>query len=442
MMALKDRPILSKLIRNFGWQSFDKIFRMGVGVVVNVWVIRYLGPEDFGVFSYAAAFAGIFFSVAGMGLDGIVMREISKDIRQKDVVLGTAFRMKLGGGAVSLLVILAAIVVLRPHDLRLILMTGIFGVGLIFNAADVIDFWFQSQVKAKYSVIARSSAFALSSLLKVALIVAGASVVPFVLAAVGETILTAAALIGAYRLTGNHLRRWRSDWPLAKTLLAESWPLILSGFAVFIYMRIDQVMLGGMLDDKAVGIYAAATKFSEIWYFIPTSIMMSVFPVMVTYFQTNRPMFFRKYQTVFSSLAGFSIALALLMTIFSSRLVNLVYGRAFSESGPILAVHIWAGVFVFLGRAGSIWTMINGYQKFSLLAALAGLVVKVVLNRLAIPVYGPMAAAVSMIICQAIAAYLMYAAWSRTRPVFWMMTRALLMPWKNIDLDLFGRRQG
>jgi PST family polysaccharide transporter len=427
---LRRRPILARVIQNFGWQSFDKVFRMGVGVFVSVMIVRYLGPDRFGTFSYALAFASMFISVAGLGLDGIVVREISKDLPRKDVILGTAFSMKLAGGAASFLIILAAIRVVKTHDSLLILITGIFALGLIFNSMDVVDFWFQSRIKAKYIVFARSSAFIASSILKVIMVLSAASLVSLSLATVSETALAAIALGIAYRLTRNSIRKWKPDRHLARTLLGESWPLIISGFAVLIYMRIDQVMLGSMLDDRAVGIYAAAVKFSEVWYFIPLGISTSVFPLMVEYFRTDRPLFFRKYQNIFNVMSALSVAIALVMTFSSTALVRIVYGRDFLASGPILAVHIWAGVFVFLGVAGSIWTMVNGYQKFALMAALAGLVSKIVLNLLLIPAHGTMGAAASMVISQAVASYFIFAATPRTRKIFGLMTRAIFLPWK------------
>ncbi len=427
---LRRRPILAKVIQNFGWQSFDKLFRMGVGVIVSVMIVRYLGPDRFGAFSYALAFATMFLSVAGLGLDGIIVREISKDISRKDAILGTAFLMKLAGGVASLAVILAAIRLVKAQDSLVVLLTAIFALGLIFNSMDVIDFWFQSQIQAKYIVIARSSAFIASSILKVIMVVSAASLVALSIATVGETALAAVGLGLAYHLTGSRMRKWTADRKLARTLLRESWPLIISGFAVLIYMRLDQVMLGSMLDDRAVGIYAAAVKFSEVWYFIPTGISSSVFPIMVGYFRTDRALFFRKYQNIFNVMAGISIGIALVMTFSSTALVRIVYGQDYLASGPILAIHIWAGVFVFLGLAGTIWTMVNGYQKFALMAALAGLASKVVLNLLLIPSQGTMGAAVSMVISQAIASYFVFAATPRTRRVFGLMTRAIFLPWK------------
>jgi PST family polysaccharide transporter len=427
---LQDRPLLKRIVRNFSWQSFDKLFRMGVGVVISVLITRYLGPERFGAFSYALAFAGMFATVAGLGLDGIVVREISKDVSRKDLILGTAFAMKLAGGAATFVIILAIIRAVKAHDPLIIILTAIFAFVLIFSSLDVIDFWFQSQIQSKYAVLARNSAFILSSIVKVILVAVSASLISLALATTAEAVLAAVGLALVYRLTGNHSRAWRVDRKLAGTLLAESWPLIISGFAILIYMKIDQVMLGGLIDDRAVGIYAAAVKFSEVWYFIPGSISLSVFPAMVGFFRTDRALFFQKYQNILNIMSSVSIVLAVTMTFLSTRLVDAVYGSDFLASGPILAVHIWAGVFVFLGFAGSIWTMVNGYQKFALAAALAGLVTKVVLNLLVIPAYGTMGAAVTMVISQAVASYFVFFASPKTRKVFWMMTRAIFLPWK------------
>jgi PST family polysaccharide transporter len=424
------RPILAKILRNFGWQSFDKLFRMGVGVFVSVLITRYLGPDRFGVFSYALAFAGMFTTVAGLGLDRIVIREISKDFSRKNVILGTAFWMKLAGGVATFLLILAAIGTLKSRDTLVIVLTAIFGAALIFNALDVVDFWFQAQIRSKYPVLARNSAFILVSFIKVGLVLASASILSLTLATAAETVFAAAALALAYRWAGNSIRAWKLDRGLARTLLAESWPLIISGFAILIYMRIDQVMLGSLLDDRAVGLYAAAVKFSEIWYFIPMGISSSVFPVMVDYFKDNPAVFFRKYQNVFNIMVILSMGLAVVMTFASGRLAVLVYGPQFRDSGPVLAIHIWAGVFVFLGMAASMWTMINGYQKFALGASLAGAAAKVGLNLLVIPAYGIVGAAATMVVSQAVASYFAYAASAKTRKVFFMMTRAIFMPWR------------
>lgn len=430
MIFFEGRPILTKIIRNLGWLTFDKIFRMGIGVIVSIFVIRYLGPSQFGAFSYALAFVGMFFPVAGLGLDRIIIREISKDVSQKDTLLGTAFMMKMAGGIAATLIVISSIWMVNKDNELVILMTVIMALGLFFLSLDVIDFWFQSQIKSKFSVLAKNLAFLISSIFKILLVLAGASLITFAIATTVELVLGAVGLTIVYRITGHEIKKWKTDSSLAKKLLAESWPLIISGFAILFYLRIDQIMLGSILGDEAVGVYAAAIKFSEIWYFIPIVVSSSILPVLVESFKNNKEFFFRKYQNVFNLMTGISICIAVIMTFLSTRVVKFVFGPEYSASGPVLAIHIWAGIFVFIGTMGSLWTMINGYQKFSLFATVTTAFVKIALNAVLIPRHGTIGAAIAMVISQAIAGYCVYLIWSKTRKVFFMMTRAIFLPWK------------
>ena len=79
-------------------------------------------------------------------------------------------------------------------------------------------------------------------------------------------------------LHGPRLRQLGVSLKRAQILLKDSWALLLSSIAVVVYMKIDQIMLGQMVGDEAVGIYSAAVRVSEVWYFIPTTIVASVFP--------------------------------------------------------------------------------------------------------------------------------------------------------------------
>ncbi len=70
---LEGRSRLQKVIGNAGWLLTDQLVRMGVGLFLSVWVARYLGPSQFGNYSYAVAFVSLFSILATLGLDGIVV---------------------------------------------------------------------------------------------------------------------------------------------------------------------------------------------------------------------------------------------------------------------------------------------------------------------------------------------------------------------------------
>ena len=78
---------------------------MLAGLLVGIWVARYLGPAQFGLFSYAVAFAALFSSIAKLGLDSIMVRDLVREPAQRDIYMGTAFWLKLAGSLAMLGVI-------------------------------------------------------------------------------------------------------------------------------------------------------------------------------------------------------------------------------------------------------------------------------------------------------------------------------------------------
>lgn len=408
---------------------------MGLGVLVTVWVTRYLGPAQFGGLSYAIAFAGILTSLASLGLDGIVVRELAKDPSRKEEILGTSFLLKLGAGSLSVFIAFVFVGRIRTDDPLSTIMTAVITLSLVFNSLDVIDFWFQSQVKSRFTVYARNAAFLLSAVLKIVMILLQAPLTAFAFALTVEAMLGALGLAVAYRSSRSRIRDWRFSFVLAKRLLGESWPLIIAGFATFTYMRIGQIMLGSMLGNESLGIYSAAAKISEIWYFIPTAIYTSVLPIMVEHRKNNEQLFYRRFRQITSLMASGSILIALVMTLLSNQLIAFIYGFRFLASGPVLAIHIWAGVFVFIGIAGSIWTMVEGHQKISLFATVLGGITNILLNLVLIPYAGAVGAAVSTVASYCVAGYIAFFFLPKSRKMALILSRALFAPWLALAKD-------
>ena len=143
--VFKQYPGIQKIIANFGWLVADKILRMIVGLFVGVWVARYLGPQQFGLWNYATAFSSLFISFAALGLDGIVVRELVKRPGSQNELLGTAFILKLIGAFVTLLVTIFVITLIRIGDNLTLWLVGISAAGFIFQSINVIDFLFSGK---------------------------------------------------------------------------------------------------------------------------------------------------------------------------------------------------------------------------------------------------------------------------------------------------------
>ena len=176
----KNSTGLYQIVANISWLFADRILRMGFGLIVGVWVARYLGVQQFGIVNYATAFVAIFNPLATLGLDVVVVRRLVADPEQQQQILGTSFWMRFVAGWLTWAIAIIGIYVLRPDDRTMIVTVTILGAASIFQSIDTIDLWFQSQVQSKYSVLAKNAAFLATASIKVGLIVIQAPLVAFV----------------------------------------------------------------------------------------------------------------------------------------------------------------------------------------------------------------------------------------------------------------------
>lgn len=421
---IEHRPNLLKIVDNIGWLFFDKVLRIGVGLLVGVWVARYLGPEQFGLYSFATAFVGMFGAIAGLGLQSIVVRDIVQHPEGKEETLGTAAALQAAGGLLAFALLLGTIFWLRPDDELAKVLVAILGSMLLFKASEIAPNFFESQVQSKYTVWVQNGCFLAFASIKVALILQSASLIFFAWAAVAEALLVSVLLLFTLRFNWPQLGRLHISIARAKSLLKDSWPLLMSGIAIMIYMKIDQIMLGQMVDDQAVGVYSAAVRISELWYFIPTMIVASTFPAVLEAKKQSEKQYYHRLQQLYSLMVLISFGIALPMTFLSTPLITALFGQNFESAGPVLAIHIWASVFVFLGVASTKWFVAENRQILSFQRTALGAIVNIFLNLLLIPKYGPTGAAFATVLAYAVAAMFADLLQKETRQMFDMKIQA------------------
>jgi O-antigen/teichoic acid export membrane protein len=219
---------------------------------------------------------------------------------------------------------------------------------------------------------------------------------------------------------------WKFDFKLAKKLLKNSWPLILSGIVVTIYMKIDQIMIKEMLGVKEVGKYAAAVTLSESWYFIPVIICNSLFPAIVNAKKVGETLYYERLQKLYNLMTWLSLSIAIFFTFFSKFIVNLLYGKEYMEAANVLTIHIWAGVFVFLGMASGKWLISENLQKYTAINTTIGAIINVILNYILIEKIGIKGAAISTLISYFFSAYFSLLFFKKTRKNFIRISKSLI----------------
>lgn len=400
---------------------------MGVGLFIGVWVARYLGPEQFGVFNFAIAFVALFGAFASLGLDGIVVRDIVREPERKYEILSAAFLLKLCGGGLAFLISLVAIFLMRPTESQTHWLVGIIAAGIIFQSFDAIDLWFQSQVQSKYTVIAKNTAFLAFALVRVVLILNKAPLAAFAWAALAEVIAGAVGLVLFYLQHQPFTALWTPKYDMARRLVKDSWPLMLSGIAIMVYVKIDQVMLGVLAGDRSVGIYSAAIRISEIWYFIPMAIVSSLIPSIMQIKQYDEKSYYHKLQSIFNAMAFLAYFVAISVSLLANMLITNLYGKLYKDASIILTIHVWAGLFVFLGVARSLWILAEGHTKISLYTTILGALLNIALNIYLIPKYGAFGAAIATVISYSFSDYLIFIIVPSLRKMGIIMTKSLLL---------------
>jgi O-antigen/teichoic acid export membrane protein len=190
-------------------------------------------------------------------------------------------------------------------------------------------------------------------------------------------------------------------------------------------MKIDQVMLKEMLDAKAVGVYAAAVKLCEAWYFVPTAVMVSLFPAVIKARKNSELLYDERVQKLYDLMVWSSVAVALPTTLLADWIILILYGADFQEAVDVMRIYIWAGVFVSLGVASSKWLVAENLQSYSFYLTALGAVLNIVCNFWFIPLYGIKGAALATIISYSTVAYFGLGCFRKTRKTFWTATSSL-----------------
>ncbi|WP_297837146.1 flippase [Ignavibacterium sp.] len=410
---------------NTSWMFAEKIFRTLIAFFVGIYVARYLGPGEFGLLNYAISFAGLFTSFANLGMDSIVVRELVKSPERRDEILGTVFRLRLIGSFVTITLVSLTAFLANESSFNLMLIV-IISSATIFQSLGVVEQFFQSRVEAKYNVIAQSSSFFISAVLKVLLVVFNQPLLYFAIVQTLESVFLAIGYYFVYKKNKFSFAKWRFAKTAAIELFKDSWPLVLSGVVIAIYMKIDQVMIKNFMSAKDVGYYAAAVKLCEAWYFVPMAISTSVFPAIVNAKQTSEKLYLSRLQKLYDFLAAISIAIAIPVTLLSDFIIHILFGPAYKPAATVLTIYIWAGVATFLGVASSQYLISENLTKLSFYRTLIGMIVNVIMNWFLIPLYGINGAAIATLVSYSVAVFSIYFD-KKSRHQFFMMFKSVLM---------------
>ena len=427
-LGQKLSPGTRKIIGNIGRLFAERFISMIISFVVGIYVIRYLGSENFGLLSYSMSLVTLFGSFATFGLKGIVVRNIVREEFAVNRILGTVLLLRIIGAAIAVLTIIVAIFYLEQQP-QIRFLTIIISFQIFFVAiTNTLELWFESQVLDGKAGIVRVAQIVFNSVARLILIWQQLPLIAFAWTILAGWLVKTVGMFWLYLRQGQTVRGWQLDLDRGKRMLSDSWPLMFSVIAVALYMKIDQVMLGNMAGAKAVGNYAAAVKFSEVWNFIPLAICSSVFPAIIRAKRKSKAEYYRQFQQLFDLVYWMALLIAIAMSFLATPIITISLGAEYIEASTILKLHVWSGIFVFLSIARSKWLIEENMTRFSLASTSLGAITNILLNLALIPVYEGKGAAIATLISYCISNYISSLVYPPTFKIGWMQTKSLLSP--------------
>lgn len=401
------------------------ILRQGANIFVGFFIARYLLPHGLGIITLASTYLQLLMPLAQLGLNSIVIRDLIKSRENTSAILGTAFVLKLLASFFTFIAILI-ISFYATTDVTIRYYIIIYSLTVFFTPFQVIDFYFQSEVKAKFIAYAQQAASIISSILRLIGIWYRLDISWFIYCFVIELFITTSFLLILYTIKGQSVLNWRYDKGIALKLLKALLPVILSGFFIALYMRIDQLMIYEKLGSDSLGIYSAAVKLCEPFYIVSSIVVSSLFPAIINGLNIGRAEYEVRTQKLFNLLTALPIIVSIVIGFFANPIVHIVYGPGFEGAGKVVQIYFWASLFVFQGVVANQCFIAENIQKYSTIYTLIGALVNIVLNAIFLPYYGVIGAAYATLISYMLSATILNGLFKPTRPIFKQQLKAVL----------------
>jgi PST family polysaccharide transporter len=423
----KKRAGLRLIASNSVWIIIDNVIRIVGGFFIGLWLARYLGPYQYGQLNYAIFFTGLFGIISTSAFNSIVARELINHPKKKNEIMGSAFFIKLLGSLLATLGILIAMPFIHQDKITK-LMIIFYTFAIYFQSIDVIVYWFQATLKSKFYVYARNIAFVAVIASRLILLLTKADLIWFGLTGALEYLLLAIALIVAYRYDRESILRWQINIKQVKKMLADSLPVLLAAVFLTVYIKLDKVLVGTMLNKTSLGYYSVGTQLSDAWIFVPAALSISFYPAIIESSKMDKKIYHERLQLIYGFMTYVGILIALPVSILAKPIINLLYGPEYIQAATVLAIYTWVVVPQCVDAVVYKWIFAENLQKILVYRTLLAAVVSLALDLVLIPSYGILGATIAGVSAVVVSAFVANLMFKQTRLVFIMQIKAIFAP--------------
>lgn len=419
----------NKVVKNASWIITGKIVQSLLGLVISMIIARYLGPSNYGIISYATSIVAFVIPFMNLGFSNVLVQELTNYPEDEGKIIGTSIFLSVLSSFVCIIGIATFTFFVDAGEKIINIVVCLSSLMLVFQAFELIQYWFQYKLLSKYQAIVTLIAYSIVSVYKIIILVSKSSIYWFALTYSIDYLLIAGLLLLIYkRLGGKHIS---FSSKIGKRMFSKSKHYIVSSLMVTVFAQTDRVMLKFMINETAVGYYNAAITCAGMTSFIFAAIIDSFRPsILIQKKLNNEKLYEKNISLLYFIIIYLALAQSLLMSVAAPLIINILYGKSFFESISALQIIVWYTTFSYMGSVRNIWVLGENKQKYLWILNMSGALLNIGLNYFLIPIWGINGAAVASLITQIFTNVLM-------NVVVWPLRHNNILILKGLNPKLF-----
>ena len=388
----------NKVVANAAWIIVCRAFQAVLNLVISMMTARYFGPSNYGLINYAAAIVAFFVPVMQLGLRSTLVQEYINKPDNEGQVLGTSTVLNIASSFLCIIGVASFVLITNNNEKETLIVCVLYSAVLIFQATEMIQYWFQTKLLSKYTSVVSLCAYVVVSAYRIVLLITEKSIYWFAVSNALDYLIISACLFFLYKRLGTSKLSFSLE--LAKKMLGRSKYYIVSSMMVTVFGYIGSIVLEFFIDNEAVGFYTAAITAAGMTSFVFNALIDSARPMILSYKQTDEEKYKKSMVGLYSVVFYTSLAQSIVIFIFAELVVKILYGSAYLAAVEPLKVVAWYMIFSYFGPVRNVWILAEQKQKYLWIINLSGAVLSITLNFTLVPVMGVMGAAVSALITQ------------------------------------------
>lgn len=428
---------INKVAKNAGWIIGIQLIKSVFGLIISMLTARFLGPANFGIINYASSIVAFATPVMQLGLSSVLVQELVSTPEKEGEILGSAITLSFISSILCILGVFSFVSLANKGEIETIVVCVLYSILLIFQALEMMIYWFQARLLSKYSSAISLTAYVTISAYKIYLLITQKSIYWFAITNALDYMLIAVGLFIVYRKMGGVRLSFRID--IARKLLSKSKYYMVSNMMITVFAQTDRIMLKLMVGDIETGYYSAAITCAGMTAFVFSAIIDSFRPLVFDLREKSYTRYKKTIITLYSIITYLSLVQSLVVTLLAPVIIKLLYGSTYMPAAIILQIITWYCTFSYLGGARDIWMLAEQKQKHLLTVNAIGAVLNVFLNFLLIPRYSAIGAAIASLLTQFFINYIFVLIYKPIRENGVMQIRALNIKNLAVLLEPFRR---